>query len=899
MYVVQDSFGNDAPSFSNLSITTSAITVATPTTPVLDAASDSGTSNSDKITNDNTPTFSSSSLVVGATVTFTATPTSGTAVTCVKTVTATTDTCTFTTLPDATYSVAVKQTSGTVTSAAPTPLAGVVIDTVAPTVVLTSSVASGSVTNLTSAFTVTTTFSESITGLILSEIARSDSSTAWTKGTTLGGSGAAYTVTFTNGTGTPNLAGLLSVSVDAGVATDAAGNSNSAASAPYTLAFGAKITFNLNTGTGTVPTALTQTSSGGAITLPDTTGFTKTGYSLAGWALTSGGAEVSEPFVPTTNNQVMYAVWKLQVKYFSNRATSGTAPATASSATSPLTGTVATNSGTLARTNFAFGGWNTKADGTGTHYDVGAALNLTSSLELYAEWQATLTYNGNTSTSGTVPSPTIAKSSDAVTVLSGNTGNLAKTGHTFKGWNTAADGTGTTYAANGNLNGLPAPYMRFNASDYNETTKTWADSSGNNRTIPATSITGAVTSVTQGAGSNGVTKSFAAVSGGITTNLSFGNAQLNSYTFCALARYSGASRGRIFSSVSPNWLSGFWSNTIAVAYHGNAFITGSSTADTNWHVLCDYGNNFRWDGVVKNTGTGSVTYLPPISINTNSEVSDWQIADMFIYGSTLTLSQIQQLEGYIKDTYGLTAATVPASAIGTTNFAATGDITLYAQWSLDTYNITYNANGATGAPTKTGDTFTYGSTALVMPGVGTMVKANNTFKGWATTNNASTSVGTTYSPTASGTLYAVWKPAEWTVTYDPNSGLGTALRASDTFTAGTTTGITLPAAGTLVKKGYVFAGWVASATGTTLLTSPYTPTGDVTLYAKWNPGTYTLSYNANGGTGTIANVSITGGVGTTLATTGVTKTGYTLMGWNTLANGTGISYPGATSHACL
>lgn len=62
----------------------------------------------------------------------------------------------------------------------------------------------------------------------------------------------------------------------------------------------------------------------------------------------------------------------------------------------------------------------------------------------------TVTYNGNGNTGGTAPtdanSPYAASST--VTVL-GNTGSLVKTGYTFNGWNTAADGSGTDYAAGG------------------------------------------------------------------------------------------------------------------------------------------------------------------------------------------------------------------------------------------------------------------------------------------------------------------------------------------------------------------------------------------------------------------------------------------------------------------
>lgn len=62
----------------------------------------------------------------------------------------------------------------------------------------------------------------------------------------------------------------------------------------------------------------------------------------------------------------------------------------------------------------------------------------------------TVTYNGNTKTSGNVPvdgsSPYLTGSS--VTVL-GNSGTLAKTGYTFAGWNTAANGSGTSYSQGG------------------------------------------------------------------------------------------------------------------------------------------------------------------------------------------------------------------------------------------------------------------------------------------------------------------------------------------------------------------------------------------------------------------------------------------------------------------
>lgn len=58
-----------------------------------------------------------------------------------------------------------------------------------------------------------------------------------------------------------------------------------------------------------------------------------------------------------------------------------------------------------------------------------------------------VTYNGNTNTSGSVPTDaTVYNSGDTATVL-GNTGSLVKTGFAFNGWNTASDGSGTAYVA--------------------------------------------------------------------------------------------------------------------------------------------------------------------------------------------------------------------------------------------------------------------------------------------------------------------------------------------------------------------------------------------------------------------------------------------------------------------
>ncbi len=61
----------------------------------------------------------------------------------------------------------------------------------------------------------------------------------------------------------------------------------------------------------------------------------------------------------------------------------------------------------------------------------------------------TVTYNGNTAESGTAPVDTNSPYISAATVTVLDNDNFVKSGYTFSGWNTQADGNGTSYVANG------------------------------------------------------------------------------------------------------------------------------------------------------------------------------------------------------------------------------------------------------------------------------------------------------------------------------------------------------------------------------------------------------------------------------------------------------------------
>lgn len=98
------------------------------------------------------------------------------------------------------------------------------------------------------------------------------------------------------------------------------------------------------------------------------------------------------------------------------------------------------------------------------------------------------------------------------------------------------------------------------------------------------------------------------------------------------------------------------------------------------------------------------------------------------------------------------------------------------------------------------------------------------------------------------------------------------------------------------KSGYTFSGWYKESALTNLWNFDNdTVTGNTTLYAKWTavpvvPATYKVSFDANGGTGTMDAVSVTSGSDASLPEMGFTYTGHNFLTWNTAKDGSGTSY---------
>ncbi len=103
---------------------------------------------------------------------------------------------------------------------------------------------------------------------------------------------------------------------------------------------------------------------------------------------------------------------------------------------------------------------------------------------------------------------------------------------------------------------------------------------------------------------------------------------------------------------------------------------------------------------------------------------------------------------------------------------------------------------------------------------------------------------------------------------------------------------TLPAP---TRTGYYFAGWYTAASGGSLVKEDtnVSITSNQTLYAHWTPYTYTVSYNANGGTGAPGNQTKTHDQSLTLSSVKPTKDGYTFQGWSTSSTGSVQYNPGS------
>ncbi|RKP46277.1 hypothetical protein D7Z26_24665 [Cohnella endophytica] len=687
------------------------------------------------------------------------------------------------------------------------------------------------------------------------------------------------------------------------------------------------ITYAANNSTGgTVPVDGGVYDNRTSATVMNNTGsLLKTGHTFAGWNTKADGSGTS--YLPGTSytfdkaDATLYAKWdinKYSVSFISNGGS-------AIGAQIVSYGGAVVRPSDPARLGHTFDGWYAD-ENLQTPYAFGTPIG-DSDIALYAKWKIksyAVTYNGNGNDAGSAPAAGNPVYNTSITV-SGNSGNLARTGYTFAGWNTKADGSGTSYAANGTANFTIGAadvtlYAQWTANSYTVS----FDSKGGSNVSSQTVDFGQAVSAPSDPSRTGYTfggwhadinllipYSFTTPIGATDFKL-YAKWIINSYRVI----YNG--NGNTGGSVPAGGSQEFGSSVVVQGNAGNLEKTGHTFA--GWNTEADgKGTSYKEDDAFT-IGAADVTLYAAWSVNRYVVTYDGNGSDggsvpasgSHDYRSSVAVPNNTgdlTLTGYSFAGWNTEAdGSGTRYDVGDTFEMGASDAKLYAMWTINRYSVTYHGNGATsGSAPSDSINHVYDTSVNVMGNTGNLAKTGYTFTGW---NTASDGKGTSYAADGAATftigadhvtLYAQWTVNSYTLEYrgsDADSGNApTDSNRYDYNTSVTVKGNT----GNLVKKGYTLAGWNTASDGSgTSYAADGAATftmgaGDVALYAQWTINSYTVAYNGNEADSGIApidgnrydyntNVIVMGNTGD------LEKTGYTFGGWNTAPDGSGTSY---------
>ena len=583
------------------------------------------------------------------------------------------------------------------------------------------------------------------------------------------------------------------------------------------------VSFDANGGNGTAPSQqIVQVDYD--IPIPSGDGLTKSNARFGGWSDdVSGAGAIYQPgdyYIPT-EDITFYAVWiDTYTVTFDANGGGGTVPGLQT--VDVGFGIFIPSGGGLAKSNARFGGWSDDVSGAGAIYQWGDYYIPTEDIIFYAVWIDTYTVtfdlNGG---GGTVPSPQTADVGSSIILP--DPGNLSKNGYTFSGWNTNTSGTGTNYSASAFYTNT-ANIILF--ASWAETSTIWTVSFETN-------------------GGNPVGEAIVLKNTPVSRPIPDPNR--TGYTF-------------------DNW---YANPELTTPYNFSSIVIRDITLYVKWNPIT-YTVAYDKDALDADGYMANSSHIYDVDKNLNSNT--------FVRIGYTFAGWARTAGGAVEFTNGASVRNLSAT---------TGEtVTLFAQWNINRYTVTFNANSGTPAPAQ--QTIDYGAKAAEPSA---MTRTGYTFGGWfkeaALANQWNFANDTV---TANITLYAKWTP-RYTVTFSANSGSGT-VPTAQTVTSGSS--ITLPDGDGLSRSGYIFGGWNTNSSGTGTNYSvgePFTPTANTTLYARWIR-IYTVTFNANGGSGTVPTAqTVTSGSSITLPDgDGLSRSGYIFGGWNTNFSGTGTNY---------
>ncbi|NCB66335.1 MAG: hypothetical protein EOM48_09240, partial [Bacilli bacterium] len=533
------------------------------------------------------------------------------------------------------------------------------------------------------------------------------------------------------------------------------------------------ITYNLNDGTNNAGNPATYTIESATIALQAPT---RAGYTFGGWYATDtfSGSALTTITQGSTGSKTLYAKWtatSYTVSFDKQSGTGGSGSVSATYDAAMPTGLEAPN-----RTGYTFGGYYDAANGGGTQYYTATMVSARAwdktapSTTLYAKWTAdsyTITYNLNNGTNNAGNPATYTIESSAIALLA-----PTRNGYTFGGWyeNISLTGSPVTEIPHGSTENKTL-YAKWTATIY---TITYNLNNGTNNAGNHTAYTIESSAITL----------LAPTRNGYTFGGWYGNAALTGVQVTSIAHGSSGN-----SEVWAKWTA----TSYTITYNlnngtNNAGNPATYTVESSTIALLAptrTGYTFSgWYADSNFTGGAAASILQgstenktlyakwtPIAYSISYVLNDGTIGEgnpnsYTIESSTIAL-QNPTRTGY---TFGgwFETDTFSGTALATIAQGSTGNKTLYAKWTVDSYTITYNLNNGTN---NAGNPATYtvesSAIALLAP-----TRNGYTFGGWFETDTFSDTALTTIAQGSTGnkTLYAKWASIAYSISYVLNDG---------------------------------------------------------------------------------------------------------------------------------
>ena len=554
---------------------------------------------------------------------------------------------------------------------------------------------------------------------------------------------------------------------------------------------------------------------------------TKTGYDFVKWMHTpeNGGGEVSgDNIVKMVNDHTLIADWTAAgytIKFDVNGDGGSVSPTFKTVVYNTKFGQLPTPT----RPGYTFDGWYTSASGgipvtedTIVSAETINPLDRTGN-RLYAHWTPntyTVTYDAN--------GGTLSPASKTITYgeTYGTLPTPIREGHTFTGWTENQDGTGTVWT--------------------NENTQNWQWSYTRDVTLYAqwtpNKYTVDLNVIINGDYDNPL---YNGVSGVTATVYIDGELQKDNKGSNLLQDYywTNCPYGTVFriGEVSTEGTCYTWtgvdpSMNVTVIDHTSIYILLSSKTYT---ITLNNQN-------ATSAGSTAVYEKYDVGIYKESTCTNTNKMTTSANGITVPTKTGYTFGGYYTGTNGSGTQMITANGYITSSFTAkkyTENTTLYAKWTPNTYTVTYNANGGSGAPSS--QTKTHGVNLKLSSTKPT--HTSKRFSGWATSSNATSpayQAGGYYSTNNNITLYAVWVNEPVTGVSLNKTSEQWIQRGSGTLNL-TATVSPSNATNKNVSWSSLYPGIASVSGGTVTIKNP----GTTTITATTSDGSYTASVVVN------------------------------------------------------